>query len=107
VLRLFDVLYPEKEPLPVPDMAKSIATAQLSAACIWIHILKKAQGENVTLSRPLPAILKKQYDYLQNLAHPTSSQPNLNMSDFRIALLCNAYSTNQEHFSRYAGYPYS
>jgi mediator of RNA polymerase II transcription subunit 23 len=41
-----DVLYPEKDPLPVPDMTKAVAPAQMSATCIWIHILKKAHGDN-------------------------------------------------------------
>ncbi|OXA58541.1 Mediator of RNA polymerase II transcription subunit 23 [Folsomia candida] len=100
VLRLYDVLYPEKDPLPVPDMTKPVATAQLSATCIWIHILKKAQGENQTLPRPLPSTLKTQYDYLQSLVQPSSSQIPLQVNDYRVALLCNAYSTNQEHFSR-------
>ncbi|OXA45173.1 Mediator of RNA polymerase II transcription subunit 23 [Folsomia candida] len=102
VLRLYDVLYPEKEPLPVPDMTKPVATAQMSATCIWIHILKKAQGENQTLPRPLPSTLKNQYDYLQSMVQPSSSQIPLQVNDhcYRVALLCNAYSTNQEHFSR-------
>ena len=103
VLKLYDLLYPEKDPLPLPDITKPYCTSQMAATCIWIHILRKAQTENnsmMSLSRPLPSALKGHYDYLQMLIQPGSQQPPLQMNDFRIALLCNAFSTNQELFSR-------
>ena len=104
VLTLYDLLYPEKEPLSLPDITKPYCTSQMAPTCIWIHILRKAQTENnsmiTSLSRPLPSALKGHYDYLQMLIQPNSSQPPLQMNDFRIALLCNAFSTNQELFSR-------
>ena len=81
-------------------MGKPYCTAQMAATCIWIHVLKKAQTDNTALYRPLPSALKKHYDFLQMLVQPNSTQPQLQMNDFRIALLCNAFSTNQEHFTR-------
>ncbi|XP_012057151.1 PREDICTED: mediator of RNA polymerase II transcription subunit 23 [Atta cephalotes] len=99
VLKLYDLLYPEKEPLPVPDYTQALCTHQMAITCIWIHLLKKAQTEPGTnIHRPIPHTLKVHHEFLQHLVMPNAS---LCMgSDYRIALLCNAYSTNQEYFSR-------
>lgn len=98
VLRLYDLLYPEKEPLPVPDYNKAICTHQMAMTCIWIHLLKKAQSDHLNIQRPVPNALKVQHEFLQSLV---VTNTNLCMgTDYRIALLCNAYSTNQDYFSR-------
>ncbi|XP_046734323.1 mediator of RNA polymerase II transcription subunit 23 [Diprion similis] len=98
VLKLYDLLYPEKEPLPVPDFSQALCTHQMAITCIWIHLLKKAQSEHLNIHRPIPHTLKVHHEFLQHLVMPNTS---LCMgSDYRIALLCNAYSTNQEYFSR-------
>lgn len=101
VLRLYDLLYQEREALVVPDITKPYCVSQMAATCIWIHILKKAQTENQLLTRPLPTALKKHYDYLQSIAVANNAHPTLNVCDFRVALLANAFSTNSELFSRY------
>lgn len=98
VLKLYDILYNEKEPLPVPDVKHPSSTKKIAATCIYIHLLKKAQLENIVL-RPIPIALKKHYEFLQHL----SSAQNQSLSigdDYVVTLLCNAYSTNQEYFSR-------
>ncbi|RXG56201.1 Mediator of RNA polymerase II transcription subunit 23, partial [Armadillidium vulgare] len=41
------LLYPEREPLPVPDCSDPHCSLQLSAMCILIHILRKAQSDNL------------------------------------------------------------
>lgn len=98
VLKLYDVLYNEKEPLPLPDVKLASSTKKIAATCIYIHLLKKAQLENVAL-RPIPIALKKHYEFLQHLS--SSQSPNLSIGDdYIVTLLCNAYSTNQEYFSR-------
>ncbi|BES98684.1 Mediator of RNA polymerase II transcription subunit [Nesidiocoris tenuis] len=98
VLKLYDLLYPEKEPLPVPDFSKSNCTHQMAMTCIWIHLLKKAQTDQVNIQLSVPNTLKVQHEFLQQLV---KNNTNLCMTtDYSIALLCNAYSTNQEHFSR-------
>ncbi|XP_042237503.1 mediator of RNA polymerase II transcription subunit 23-like [Homarus americanus] len=102
VLRLIEVLYPEKEPLPVPDYTDPRCAMQMSAMCILMHILKKAQADNIKTPRSLPTVFKNHHEFLQSLAH----NPQLplitagNPADYRIALLVNAYSTNQEYFQR-------
>ncbi|KAG5667969.1 hypothetical protein PVAND_015928 [Polypedilum vanderplanki] len=96
VLKLYDILYNEKEPLPVPDVKHASSTKKIAATCIYIHLLKKAQLENLAI-RPIPVALRKHYEFLQQL----SSAPNLTIGDDCIVtLLCNAFSTNQEYFSR-------
>ncbi|KAF7988683.1 hypothetical protein HCN44_001256 [Aphidius gifuensis] len=98
VFKLYDLLYPEKEPLPVPDVNNPMCTHQMAITSIWIHLLKKAHAEHFNIHRPIPLALKAHHEFLQHLAMPTTS---LCMgSDYRIALLCNAYSTYQEFFSR-------
>ncbi|XP_066992222.1 mediator of RNA polymerase II transcription subunit 23 isoform X2 [Anabrus simplex] len=99
VLKLYDLLYPEKEPLTVPDFNKALCTHQMAMTCIWIHLLKKAQSEHLNIHRPIPHTLKVHHEFLQHLVMPNNTGMCMG-SDYRIALLCNAYSTNQEYFSR-------
>uniref|UniRef100_A0A336LHK9 Mediator of RNA polymerase II transcription subunit 23 n=1 Tax=Culicoides sonorensis TaxID=179676 RepID=A0A336LHK9_CULSO len=97
VLDLFDLLYVEKEPLPIPDVTNPSCAQLMAPTCIWIHITRKAKLDHYIITRSLPLALKAQYDFLQQLANSTSL---LSTNDFTITLLCNAYSTNQEYFSR-------
>lgn len=62
VLSLYDILYPEKEPLPVPDIKKAYCTRQLAPTCIWFHLQKKAQSEHLNIQRPVPPSLKKHHE---------------------------------------------
>lgn len=58
VLKLYDLLYPEKEPLPLPDCTQALCTHQMAIICIWMHLLKKAQIEHSNIHRPIPHTLK-------------------------------------------------
>ncbi|XP_054154034.1 mediator of RNA polymerase II transcription subunit 23-like [Oppia nitens] len=99
IMKLYDLLYHEREALPVPDVSKSSATHSMSASSIWIHLMKKAETDAVSLQRPIPLALKAHIDFLQeNLMN--NSNLLISGSDYRVALLCNAYSTNQELFAR-------
>ncbi|KAL1116974.1 hypothetical protein AAG570_004302 [Ranatra chinensis] len=98
ILKLYDLLYPEKDPLPVPDFNKPFCAHQMAVTCIWLHVLKKAQTDHFNIQRQFPHTLKAHYEWLHHLVLPTN---NLCMgSDYRIALLCNAFSTNQDYFPR-------
>ncbi|CAL1290327.1 unnamed protein product [Larinioides sclopetarius] len=99
VMRLYDLLYPEKEPLPFPDVTKASSTHALAITSIWIHLMKKAQVEKVSLQRRLPVALSNHLEYLQNSLNNNNLSHTLN-TDYRIPLLCNAYSTNQDCFTR-------
>lgn len=102
VMKLYDLLYPEKEPLPFPDVTKASATHALAITSIWIHLMKKAQFEQVRLQRPLPKALKGHLEELQQSLVSNDLPMSLG-TDYRISLLCNAYSTNQEYFARPMG----
>jgi mediator of RNA polymerase II transcription subunit 23 len=56
-------LYPEKDPLPVPDYNEPISSRQLAATSIWIHLLKKAQTEGKDIQRPVPNAFKNHHEY--------------------------------------------
>ncbi|XP_056641984.1 mediator of RNA polymerase II transcription subunit 23 isoform X1 [Diorhabda carinulata] len=100
VLRLYELLYPEQDqPLPVPDFNQPQCTRQMAMTCIWIHLTKKAQAEQANISWPVPAKLRAHHDFLQHLVPPNNAALAMG-NDYRIALLCNAYSTNQDYFSK-------
>ncbi|KAK1889511.1 Mediator of RNA polymerase II transcription subunit 23 [Dissostichus eleginoides] len=95
VMKLFDLLYPEKECIPVSDINKPQSTHSFAMTCIWIHLNRKAQNDNSKLQIPIPHSLKLHHEFLQQ----SLRNKNLGMSDYKIALLCNAYSTNSECFT--------
>ncbi|XP_017776006.1 PREDICTED: mediator of RNA polymerase II transcription subunit 23 [Nicrophorus vespilloides] len=95
VLRLYELLFPDDEPpLPVPDFNQSQCTRQMAITCIWIHLTKKAQSEGHP-AWSIPPRLRAHHEFLQHLVPPLAMG-----QDYRIALLCNAYSTNQDYFSK-------
>ncbi|KAG8123844.1 putative Mediator of RNA polymerase II transcription subunit 23-like protein [Naja naja] len=95
VMKLFDLLYPEKECIPVPDINKPQSTHAFAMTCIWIHLNRKAHSDNSKLQIPIPHSLKLHHEFLQQSLRSKS----LHMNDYKIALLCNAYSTNSECFT--------
>ncbi|CAH1789085.1 unnamed protein product [Owenia fusiformis] len=99
VLKLYDLLYPEKTVLDVPDINNAQCTHKMAVTSIWIHLDKKAQTDCVKLHRPMPNLLKGHLEFLET----NIKQRVLPMTDFRIALLCNAYSTNSDYFSHPMG----
>jgi mediator of RNA polymerase II transcription subunit 23 len=113
----------------------------MAVACIWIHIVKKAQTEQqnaqkeiaaaaaaastagatgtnpspaastggktdsraftTLLQRHFPQALKNHQEFLQhNALNPPSSAPS---GDYRVALLCNAFSTTLDCLARPMG----
>lgn len=97
VLSLYDILYPEKEPLPVPDFKKANCTRHMAPTCIWFHLQKKAQSEHLNIQRPVPPSLKKHHEYVQHLMMTTTTPLSLS-TDYTIILMCNAYSTHPVGF---------
>ncbi|KAK0059322.1 mediator of RNA polymerase II transcription subunit 23-like isoform X2 [Biomphalaria pfeifferi] len=95
VMKLYDLLYDDKEAIPVPDINLPQSTHVMAATCIWIHLNKKAG--NIKL-RPIPVSLRDHLEFLkQNLK-------SLTLQGYRIALMCNAYSTDTDNFSRPMGF---
>lgn len=117
------VVTPRPPPLqciPVPDINKPQSTHSFAMTCIWIHLNRKAQNDNSKLQIPIPHSLKLHHEYEQSPSHACPPSPSsstlmhcgglrflqqslrnktLGMSDYKIALLCNAYSTNSECFT--------
>ena len=56
-MKLYDLLYPETEPLPLADINKASCTFKMAVTSIWIHVNKKAQNDKVQLQRPIPQAL--------------------------------------------------
>ena len=97
LLKLYDLLYPEKKPLPAPNINDPMCTRELAACCIWISFLKKAQTDQTSLHRPIPVALQNHHEFISKLLPVTITLTN--GCDFRFAVLCNAYSTSSD-FSR-------
>lgn len=57
----------------------------------------QVQSEGADISLPLPHKLKAHLEFIQHLTTP-SSNSFVTGTDYRVALLCNAYSTYQEFF---------
>ncbi|XP_066249832.1 mediator of RNA polymerase II transcription subunit 23 [Euwallacea similis] len=96
VIKLCDLLFPEQDlPLPVPDFSQPQCTRQMAMICIWIHFFTKkpAHFEQTKINWPLPTRLRSHHEFLQHLLPPNSTSFGMG-NDYRIALLCNAYSTN-------------
>lgn len=95
--------------------------SQMAPTFIWIHLEKKAKSDRINLHRDVPNSLKKHHEYGQRitrtdshkqffscsifsrrfLKHLMMTNNTLTMgSDFTIVLLCNAYSTNPDYFTR-------
>ncbi|KAL7298235.1 mediator of RNA polymerase II transcription subunit 23 [Trichogramma pretiosum] len=97
IFKLYDLLYPEKEPLPLPDLTQPICTHQLALISIWMHLLKKIHADNSNFHKMIPHNLKIHYEFL----HLALQNTPLSMgTDYKIPLLCNAYSTSLELFNR-------
>ncbi|KAK6167600.1 hypothetical protein SNE40_021588 [Patella caerulea] len=95
VMKLYDLLYSDSEVIPIPDVNSAHCTHAFAGTCIWIHINKKAQGDHVKLHRPIPFALNDHMEFLRQ----TLQLKNLMLNDFKVALLCNAYSTDTNCFS--------
>ena len=87
IFHLIEIFYPDKAPLPLPDLNKPNCIYIMAAASIWILVTKKAENEPIKFQRPIPIALKFHIEFLQELSH----NPSLNSSnDFIIILLCNS-----------------
>lgn len=90
ICQLFDLLYPEKEPIPLPDMSKLNSIYILSAATTWILMMKKAEVSQIKFY-PIPISLKLHVEFLQETAITVVN--NSNQTDFSIVPICNSCKT--------------
>ena len=64
VMKLYDLLYPDQQLLPLPDITKSSSTYSMAVTSIWISLSKKAQTDNKKLQRPIPRALQAHVEYV-------------------------------------------
>ncbi|XP_037090079.1 mediator of RNA polymerase II transcription subunit 23-like isoform X3 [Pollicipes pollicipes] len=100
LLGLLTYLYgADSTPIPVPDCSRPDAAVQMAAVSIWTHLQKKAQADHVELPVRLPAALQPRHELLHqlvNMGRPASLE-----RDFRLALVCNAFSTHADQMQRH------
>lgn len=84
VLKLYDLLYPEKEPLAVPDFNKALCTHQMALTYIRIHLLKKAESEHLNIHRRLPHTLNVHHESVSWIGHTIIVMVNNKLNEFRL-----------------------
>lgn len=116
IVKLVHLLYPEKVPLPEPDITKPLSMHQYAAICILMHLNKKfhselqqrqegasnTSGSNSSLLKgyqychiPIPVSLQTHYEYLRGCLE----QQNANLEGYARSLICNACSTTTDIFN--------
>ena len=96
VLELYG-MYSDTEPAPVPDTSLPSSVEQLAATAIFIHLKKKALGENLRFAFKLPPSLEKHHEFLTNISKAPASLDVSNLT-YNVPILCNTFSTTNELF---------
>lgn len=91
-IKLIDILYTEKEPLPLPNLSNPLCVQSFAATSIWKLLMMKAETEQSKLTRSPPIALKNHIEFIQQNA-TNISYHNLN-SEFKLSVIANAYFAN-------------
>ena len=97
VLRLFSMYSGDTGTLPVPDTNSPACVEQLAATAIFIHLKRKAVGENLRFAFKLPPALEKHHEFLISISKSPCSLDVSNLS-YIVPVLCNTFSTTQDLF---------
>lgn len=95
IFRIFDMLYPEKKAIPLPDLNKINCIYILSAASCWILLTIKAEHNNVRFTRAAPLALEEHIKFLQGLISNSNFTPS---NDLIVVLLCNTCMANTDRY---------
>lgn len=87
----------ETEPLPIPDTNVASCVEKFAPTAIYIHLKRKAMGENLRFAFKLPLALEKHHEYLMSIAK-TPCSLNVTELSYNVPLLCNTFSTTQDLF---------
>ena len=90
-------MYDETEPLEVPDTTFPSCVEALAATAIFIHLKKKAGGDNLRFAFSLPPALERHQEFLTSISKSPCSL-NISAITYHVPLLCNTFSTTQELF---------
>uniref|UniRef100_H2YVM4 Mediator of RNA polymerase II transcription subunit 23 n=1 Tax=Ciona savignyi TaxID=51511 RepID=H2YVM4_CIOSA len=106
VIKLIHLLYPEKQPLKVPELTSQQSTIAFSAVCNLVLLNRKSQGKPAADAThesnrqwKMPIALHWQHEFLMKLLQ----SKNLKSKDSHIALIGNACSTSTELFNMAVG----
>ena len=63
-IKLYDLLYDDSEPLPVPDSSNAHSVISNAVTCLWVHMQKKSSQLNDQKAKPrlIPTILRPQLE---------------------------------------------
>ncbi|XP_040568431.2 LOW QUALITY PROTEIN: mediator of RNA polymerase II transcription subunit 23 [Lepeophtheirus salmonis] len=99
-LRLINLLYNDKEPIPIPDLNDPNAVKSLSAAAVYIQLSHRARQteQQPSLSYALPSCLRLHHEFLLNLANVNEGRLGTSLSVtgnefYMVPVMCNTYST--------------
>lgn len=95
VLKLFDVLYSGRAPLPLPKEDTPLSTHVLAAASIWLQLVRRAELDQSKFSRPLPPSLQLHYEYIANM----KQQEQAYKVTFKDAVFLNAQGPSKNAYS--------
>lgn len=92
ILKLFEVLYTSRTPIPLPNFDSYLSTHILAAASVWSQLVRRAESEQTSFRRPLPPSLQLHYEYITN--YPQNEQLSYNVS-YRDVINLNAHGTSR------------
>nr|XP_009858310.1 mediator of RNA polymerase II transcription subunit 23-like isoform X1 [Ciona intestinalis] len=102
VIKLVNLLYPEKQPLELPEMKSHSCTISFAAVCNLVHLNRKAQAKPPSDGNQdrnqqwnIPVALHNQHECIKQCLKTTS----INLKDSQVALISNACSSNTEMFN--------
>lgn len=94
VIKLFDLLYSSRKPIPIPAENSPLATHTMAAASIWLQINRKAEQDQARFHTPLPPSLQLHYDYLNNCKTNVDLDHKVT---YRDAIMLNAYNSTSRN----------
>ncbi|OWA51923.1 Mediator of RNA polymerase II transcription subunit 23 [Hypsibius exemplaris] len=72
---LFEKLYYDPEPIPIPDFSSSFDIAKLGPAYLWVYMMRRAKQDNVGVACNTPTCLKLLIEYILAAIDRAVSQP--------------------------------
>lgn len=95
VIKLFDLLYSNRKPIPIPPEDCPLSTHVFAGASIWLQMNRRAELDQVKFITPLPPSLQLHYEFLTNYKNEHES---VHRVSFRDAVMLNAHSSNRNAY---------
>lgn len=91
-MKLYDHLYQDSNPLPVPDLMRPHSVIDLSVACLWANMQRNGAAlaeQKVFKPRAIPNILRPQLEYV--LKSLNTYLVSLDSCTRFVSVLCSFY----------------